>query len=175
MAAVGAVVGLLAIGGVWRLASAPPPAPVPPVEPGPAPMAGTGMGTGPGTPSNTPDTAKEVQRVLARQTALDVVVKSRGELALGNLDGAQRLLDASRVVLDSVSEDPEIQPQIEGLRSELSQVGDALSRAQALAKRGDCVAAIRLYDEILKAHSGFKQARAAREQCKRMLPPQLAE
>jgi len=121
------------------------------------------------------DTAKEVQRVLARQTALDVVVKSRAELSVGNLDGARQLLDGSKEVLESVAGDPQIQPQVDALRSELSQVGDALSRAQALSKRGDCSGAIRLYDEVLKGHSGIKQARTGREQCKRMLPPTLAE
>jgi hypothetical protein len=137
----------------------PTPTPAPVVAPAPTPM----------------DTAKEVQRVLARQTALDVVVKSRAELSVGNLDGARQLLDGSKEVLESVAGDPQIQPQVDALRAELSQVGDALSRAQALAKRGDCSGAIRLYDEVLKGHSGIKQARAAREQCKRMLPPALAE
>jgi phosphoribosylaminoimidazolecarboxamide formyltransferase/IMP cyclohydrolase len=138
----------------------------PPAEPRPVAAA---------PPGDATDTAREVQRVLARQTALDGVVKSRGELALGNLDGAQRLLDGSREVLETVSGDAKLQSQIDELRAELSQVGDALARAQALAKRGDCTGAIRVYDEILKGHAGIKQARAAREQCKRMLPPSLAE
>ena len=165
VAGVGA--GALLIGVVVKLASLgaaavvePPKPPVPVVEPS-AP-----------TPS---ETAKEMQRMLARQTVLDVLVKSRGEMAVGNLDGARQLLDGSKEMLESVAGDPQIQPQVDALRAELSQVGDALSRAQALAKRGDCLGAIRLYDEVLKGHSGIKQARSGREQCKRMLPPTLAE
>jgi serine/threonine-protein kinase len=174
--AAGVVAGVLAIGGVLALGPSPGPVAVPPIEPGPGPVVAAPPGNPEATkPAGSTDTAREVQRVLARQTALDVVVKSRGELALGNLDGARQLLDGSKEVLESVAGDPQLQPQIDGLRTELSQVGDALARAQALAKRGDCTGAIRVYDELLKGHAGIKQARAARDQCKRMLPPRIAE
>ncbi|HVE81663.1 MAG TPA: hypothetical protein VND93_02400, partial [Myxococcales bacterium] len=165
--AAGAAAGVLLIGVVLKLASSGTAAVEPPKPPAPPVVA-------PSEPTPS-ETAKQVQRVLARQTALDVVVKSRAELSVGNLDGARQLLDGSKEMLREVAGDPQLQPQVDALRAELSQVGDALSRAQALAKRGDCTGAIRLYDEVLKEHAGIKQARAAREQCKRMLPPQLAE
>lgn len=164
----GAAAGVLLIGVALRLASSGTAAVEPPKPPAPV------VTLSPSGPT-TNETAQEVHRVLARQTALDVVVKSRSELSVGNLDGARQLLDGSKELLESVAGDSQIQPQVDALRAELSQVGDALSRAQALAKRGDCAGAIRLYDEVLKGHSGIKQARAGREQCKRMLPPQLAE
>jgi hypothetical protein len=163
-----AVAGALAVAGMARRGPAPAPPPPPPVAER-APEAAL-------PPAPLPSqAAREVQRVLARQTALDVLVKSRTELSVGNLEGARQILDGSREALEVAAADPQLRPQLDALQAELGTVAEALARAQALAKRGDCAGAIRLYDQVLKEHSGIRQARAAREQCRRMLPPQMAE
>jgi serine/threonine protein kinase len=136
----------------------PPPPPPPPSEPAPRPL-----------------DAEELERVLKKRTVLDVLVKARGELAVGNLDGVRQLLAGAQAEIEALVDDPQVGPQLKALREDLAQVTELLGRARALAKRGDCAAAIKVYEEILRRHAGMRPVRAARDQCRRMLPPTFAE
>ncbi len=132
----------------------------------PAAAVPTGPAGGAQSPaaSNAAEVDAQVERVLWRHWSTNAQI----EFQAGNLTRAKS-------ILAEIPKDQTVEQAVLQLKSSIEQIDRKLARAKANSMRGDCQAAMRLYDEVLRVNPNIKEARDGRNECRRMLPPSLAE
>jgi len=98
----------------------------------------------------------------------EILIKANNEFAIGNISGA-------RAILSSIPKELESNPEVVGFRSNLDQISLKLAQAKRESSEGDCTAAIKVYQQILKSYPSVREARRGRDECEKMLPPSLFE
>ena len=81
----------------------------------------------------------------------------------------------AKIYLADAPDDPVISPQVAELKRAIESLERKLAQAQGLSARGDCAAAMRLFDEVLKVNANVREATSGRSQCKQATPPSTIE
>jgi TolA-binding protein len=80
-------------------------------------------------------------------------------------------LDTAQAILDTVPGVEKIQPRVAQLRESITEVSTLLKRGRSQAKEGDCSAAIKTYNALLKRYPHVSEAKTARRECRDMELP----
>ncbi|WP_309895475.1 protein kinase domain-containing protein [Archangium sp.] len=140
------------------VAEAPPPkAELPPPVPTPAPPTPTPVAPPPEVKSSDVD---DMRRHLLAE---EVWARANAAFISGDMATAQALLETVPGV-------EKIQPKVAELRESLTDVSARLKRARAQADAGDCGAAIKTYNALLKRYPHVREAKRGRGECQAMLP-----
>jgi serine/threonine-protein kinase len=145
-----------------QVSSSPPPVAVQ------SPSEKEGVAKGPGTSSNSSGRVAQDLQIRQEFFAKEVLVKARNEFSAGNLSSA-------KAILESVPEEHSANEEVVKLKESLEEIATKLAKGRASAARGDCEAAIRVYEQILKTYPSVREARQGRDECRKMLPPSVAE
>jgi len=143
-------------------AELPPPVPTPVAPPPEAVAAPTPAAP---TPEAPPPEVKssDVDDMRRHLLAEEVWARANAAFVSGDLDTAQALLETVPGV-------EKIQPKVAELRESLTDVSARLKRARAQAAAGDCGAAIKTYNALLKRYPHVREAKRGRGECQAMLP-----
>jgi hypothetical protein len=143
-------------------AELPPPVPTPAA---PAPAAPAPEAVAAPTPVAPPPEAKssDVDEMRRQLLAEEVWARANAAFISGDLATAQALLETVPGV-------EKIQPKVAELRESLTEVSARLKRARAQAEAGDCGAAIKTYNALLKRYPHVREAKLGRGECQAMLP-----
>lgn len=95
--------------------------------------------------------------------AEEVWARANAAFVSGDLTTAQALLETVPGV-------EKIQPKVAELRESLTDVSTRLKRARVQAEAGDCGAAIKTYNALLKRYPHVREAKRGRAECQAMLP-----
>jgi len=98
----------------------------------------------------------------------EILIKANNEFVIGNISGA-------KMILSSIPKEHESNPEVVSFRSNLDEISAKLAQANRESSQGDCTAAIKLYQQILKSYPSVREARRGRDECQKMLPPSFAE
>jgi serine/threonine-protein kinase len=98
----------------------------------------------------------------------EILIKANNEFAIGNISGA-------KTILSSIPKEHESNPEVVEFRSSLEQISSKLAQARRESSQGDCTAAIKVYQQILKSYPSVREARRGRDECQQMLPPSFAD
>jgi len=98
----------------------------------------------------------------------EILIKANNEFVIGNISGA-------KTILSSIPKEHEANPEVVGFRSSLEEISSKLAQARKDSSQGDCTAAIKVYQQILKSYPSVREARRGRDECQKMLPPSFAE
>ncbi len=98
----------------------------------------------------------------------EILIKANNEFVIGNISGA-------KTILSSIPKEYETNPEVVGFRASLEEVSSKLGQAKKDSAQGDCTAAIKLYQQILKSYPSVREARRGRDECQKMLPPSFTE
>gem|GEM_PF-1261419 len=115
-----------------------------------------------------PGRVDDAEAMRRQFLAKEIWLKANAEFLSGNLSTAGE-------ILATVPEEASIAGDVATLRSQIDEISKLLSKGRAAAGRGDCVTAIAAYDKILSRYPGIRDAAQGRSECKRMLPPTIAE
>ncbi len=131
--------------------------------------------TGSPDPVQTPQTTAEPgpgaetlpADLQARQAFLakEMLLKARAAFTSGELEETIQLAQV-------IPDDPLVRADAEKLQADAKDAQRRLAQGRALAARGDCVGAIKVYDALLAAYPSVKEARSGRARCRAMLPPE---
>ena len=141
-----------------------------PVDAGPAgavPAAAAASKEGTTPPARQPAVSDD-QRLRQELLATEIWLKANAEFLSGNLQSASE-------ILDTVPDEPTTAERVATLRQNIEEVTTRLARGRSAASRGDCATAIANYSQILSRFPGIREAARGQQDCKRMLPPTLAE
>jgi len=139
-----------------------------PVEAAPSPLKARveeKPAAAPGEGAEAEDRSEQMRRQFL---AKEIWLKANAEFLSGNLATAGE-------ILATVPEEASISGDVATLRAQIEEISKLLSRGRSAAHRGDCVSAIASFDKILARYPGIREAAQGRSECKRMLPPMLAE
>ncbi len=139
-------------------AAAPTPAAPTPVAPAPE-TAAAPPPAAPGPEAKSPDVDDMRRHLLAEE----VWARANAAFVSGDMATAQALLETVPGV-------EKIQPKVAELRESLTDVSARLKRARAQADAGDCGAAIKTYNALLKRYPHVREAKRGRAECQAMLP-----
>jgi serine/threonine-protein kinase len=117
------------------------------------------------TPAAPPPETKspDVEDMRRHLLAEEVWARANAAFISGDLATAQALLETVPGV-------EKIQPKVAELRESLTDVSTRLKRARAQANAGDCGAAIKTYNALLKRYPHVREAKRGRAECQAMLP-----
>ena len=113
-------------------------------------------------------TDSDADRKRLQFLADEMYRKAEAEFVSGNFIGARR-------ILESVPQDETVALKVRELAAQIDDASQRMIKAQGLAARGDCGAAIQVYDGILRDHPALAQARRERERCAHMMLPSVTE
>jgi len=105
----------------------------------------------------------DVEDMRRHLLAEEVWARANAAFISGDLATAQALLETVPGV-------EKIQPKVAELRESLTDVSTRLKRARAQANAGDCGAAIKTYNALLKRYPHVREAKRGRAECQAMLP-----
>ncbi len=133
--------------------------------PPPTPAAPTPETAAAPTPAAPPPETKspDVEDMRRHLLAEEVWARANAAFVSGDLATAQALLETVPGV-------EKIQPKVAELRESLTDVSARLKRARAQAEAGDCGAAIKTYNALLKRYPHVREAKRGRAECQAMLP-----
>jgi serine/threonine-protein kinase len=139
--------------------------PPPPTAEAPAPEAPAPATAAAPTPAAPPPETKspDVDDMRRHLLAEEVWARANAAFISGDLATAQALLETVPGV-------EKIQPKVAELRESLTDVSTRLKRARAQADAGDCRAAIKTYNALLKRYPHVREAKRGRAECQAMLP-----
>lgn len=126
-----------------------------------APAAETAKAPAPAAP--TPVVSSDVDDMRRQLLAEEVWARANAAFVSGDLATAQALLETVPGV-------EKIQPKVAELQESLTDVSARLKRARAQAAEGDCGAAIKTYNALLKRYPHVREAKRGRAECQAMLP-----
>jgi serine/threonine-protein kinase len=159
------VAALAVVGGGAVVFQARQPEPVPP-----ATVVRPSVPTVPAVPVEAPKVPLTQPDVAATNHLRAVDFMARAEAAFKAGD-----FTTARVYLGDVPEDPEYRAKADQLKADIEGLEKKLAEAQGMVSRGDCAAAIGLFDAVLKINGNVRAAMAGRAQCKQALPPSTFE
>ncbi|HWV39639.1 MAG TPA: protein kinase [Vulgatibacter sp.] len=148
--------------------AATPAAPVAPRDVAPPPPVPSGVEARPAAAERASEEEARSEKMRRQFLAKEIWLKANAEFLSGNLGTAGE-------ILATVPEEESIAEDVATLRTQIDEVSKLLARGRAAARRGDCIAAIATFDRILSRYPGIREAASGRSECKRMLPPTLAE
>jgi serine/threonine-protein kinase len=148
----------------------PPPVPTP-AAPTPEPV----VAPTPETPTLEPAVAPSAAAPLPEAKSSDVDDMRRHLLAeevwaRANAAFISGDMATAHALLETVPGVEKIQPKLAELRESLTDVSARLKRARAQAEAGDCGAAIKTYNALLKRYPHVREAKRGRGECQAMLP-----